>query len=245
MTNWITRLLLAAFMFVSLPLMADVDKGTKEQIVHGLKKWRPDLSFTNIMETPIDGLYHVQVVGGPSLYTSADGKYFISGDLQEVGFGRTENWRDKVYAPLRRELIQAANPDNMITYKPKGEAKAVIYVFTDLDCGYCVKLQREIPALNDMGVEVRYLAFPRAGMGSASEKKLTAVWCADDPVEAMGRMMNRQEIARKPCQTKAIEEHMKLVREMGINATPAIILGDGTLVSGYRRASQLKQILGI
>lgn len=245
MTNWITRLLLAALVVVSLPLMADVDKGTKEQIVHGLKKWRPDLSFTNIMETPIDGLYHVQVVGGPSLYTSADGKYFISGDLQEVGFGRTESWRDKVYAPMRRDLIRAANQDNMIAFKPKGEAKAVIYVFTDLDCGYCVKLQREVPALNDMGVEVRYLAFPRAGMGSPSEKKLTAIWCSDDRVEAMERMMNRKEIARKPCQTKAIEEHMRLVREMGINATPAIILGDGTLVSGYRRAGQLKEILGL
>ena len=30
------------------------------------------------------------------------------------------------------------------------------------DCGYCRKLHREISQLNDFGIEVRYLAYPRA-----------------------------------------------------------------------------------
>lgn len=240
------RILVTVVALLACPvLLADIDPAVEKKIVAGLKKWRPALKFNNFIKTPIPGLYHVQVVGGPALYVSEDGQYFIRGELEKVGFGKTESWRDKVYAPMRSKLINSASVENMIAFKPAGKTRAVIYVFTDVDCGFCLKLHNEVPALNEMGVEVRYLAFPRAGMGSASEHKLRSIWCADDPVEAMDRMKRRKGIAPKSCDTKAILDHMQLVQDMGINATPAIILADGTLVSGYRRASQLKQILGL
>ena len=241
----IRTLVIAVAMAFSPVLVAGVDPAVEQKIVAGLKQWRPDLNFTNIIQTPISGLYHVQVVGGPSIYTSVDGRYFIQGDLNKTSLGSIENWLDGVYAPRRRELIAAANPDDMVVFKPGGESRAVMYVFTDIDCGFCRKLHREVPALNDMGVEVRYLAFPRAGIGSESARKLESVWCADDPLQAMSQIKQGREIASRQCATTAIQEHMQLVENMGLNATPAIILADGTLVSGYRRAGQLKQILGL
>ena len=239
-----TLIVAVAILLPSLSL-ADIDPAVGKKLIAGLKKWQPAAKFNNFIETPIPGLYHVQMVGGPALYVSADGRHFIRGDLEKVGFGKTENWQDKMYAPMRRELIAAAKVEDMIAFKPQGESKAVIYVFTDIDCGYCLKLHREVPALNAMGVEVRYLAFPRAGLGSGSARKLKSIWCADDPIEAMNRMKQGKSIAPKSCQTAAMRNHMQLVQQMAINATPAIILADGTLVSGYRRASQLKQILGL
>ena len=239
--------ILIAIVVLSVPslLLADVDPAVEKKITAGLKKWQPAWKFNNFIETPIPGLYHVQVIGGPPLYVSEDGQYFIRGDLEKIGFGKTENWRDKVYAPMRRDLINAAEAEHMIAFKPKGKTKAVIYVFTDVDCGYCLKLHSEVPALNDMGVEVRYLAFPRAGVNSSSGHKLLSIWCADNPVEAMDRMKQRKGIAPKSCETAAISDHMRLVQEMGITGTPAVILEDGSLVSGYRRASQFRQILGL
>lgn len=242
----VTRMLAAALAMAFAPvLMADLDPAVEKKIITGLKQWRPDLNFTNIIQTPISGLYHVQVVGGPSIFTSIDGRYVIQGDLNKTSRGSVENWLDGVYAPRRRDLIAAANPDNMVAFKPGGESKAVMYVFTDIDCGFCRKLHREVPALNDMGVEVRYLAFPRAGIGSESARKLESVWCSGDPLQAMNQMKQGRVIPLQRCATTAIQEHMQLVENMGLNATPAIILADGTLVSGYRRASQLQQILGL
>ena len=46
----------------------------------------------------------------------------------------------------------------MIVFRPE-EVKHSITVFTDIDCGYCRKLHREISAYNDLGIEVRYMFF--------------------------------------------------------------------------------------
>ncbi len=40
-----------------------------------------------------------------------------------------------------------------------------------------------------------------------------------------------------------IVDHMKLVREFGINGTPALILDDGRLVSGYVPPKKLLSIM--
>ena len=44
--------------------------------------------------------------------------------------------------------------------------------------------------LNAMGVEVRYLAYPRAGLESESYYKIATAWCADDPNEALTDFKN-------------------------------------------------------
>ncbi|UTW46223.1 DsbC family protein [bacterium SCSIO 12696] len=239
-----------ALMALSLALVsalswAEVSQEQEAKIVAGLKNWRPDLNFTNVMATPIEGLFHVQVVGGPSIFTSADGTYFIQGDLNKTSLGTFENWLDTVYAPIRRDLIQSASVDDMVVYKAKGETKAVLHVFTDIDCGYCRKLHQEVPTLNDIGVEVRYLAFPRAGMGSDSEQKITSVWCSDDPLEAMTRSKQGYDLPAKECKTNAIATHMNMVAKMGLTGTPSMVLSDGTLIPGYLPAAQLKRRLGL
>ncbi|MCV6604334.1 MAG: thioredoxin fold domain-containing protein, partial [Porticoccaceae bacterium] len=175
----------------------------------------------------------------------ADGTYFIQGDLNKTRLGRTENWLDGVYAPIRRELIQSASVDDMVVYKPQGATKAVIHVFTDIDCGYCRKMHQEIPTLNAMGVEVRYLAFPRAGMDSESEHKIRSVWCADDPLQAMDRSKQGYDLPRRDCKTDAIANHLQLVEKMGLTGTPAMVLSDGTLIPGYLPAARLKGVLGL
>ena len=225
--------------------LADVDQAIQQKIVAGLKQWRSDLGYSNFRKTPVPGLYHVQIVGGPVVYVSEDGNYLIEGDLLEVQPGNLVSWREKMLAPLRRDLINQAEVSDMVVFSPTQETKAVVYIFTDIDCGFCRRMHAEVPALNQMGVEVRYLAFPRAGLGTNSSSKLESVWCADDRQAAMDTIKAGKEIPQKSCDTTALEDHMKLVRQMDINATPVIILTDGTLVSGYRRAGQLKQILGI
>ena len=59
----------------------------------------------------------------------------------------------------------------MVVYPAEGETKSKDYIFTDVDCGYCRKLHKEVPALNKAGIEVRYLAFPRGGLQSSTSKK--------------------------------------------------------------------------
>ena len=55
---------------------------------------------------------------------------------------------------------------------PAEKERHTITVFTDLDCGYCRKLHKEIDQFNAEGITVRYLMFPRAGVGSPSYDKV-------------------------------------------------------------------------
>ncbi len=126
----------------------------------------------------------------------------------------------------------------MIIYKPKEETKAVITIFTDLDCSYCRKLHAEIPKLVDMGIEVRYLAFPRQGVGSPAYDTLVAIWCARDRSEAMTQAMHGQSPGIMTC-ANPVENHMRLGQKAGIAGTPTIIFADGTMSPGYSSASRL------
>lgn len=105
---------------------------------------------------------------------------------------------------VRRAQEMAAIPDSdTVVFKAKGEEKAVINVFTDIDCGYCQKLHREVPGINEYGITVRYLAFPRAGIagpeGGVTEafRKINYVWCQKDRAEAMTEMkMTQSELSQ-------------------------------------------------
>ena len=68
----------------------------------------------------------------------------------------------------------------MVVYPAIGETKSHITVFTDTTCPYCHKLHAEVPELNKRGIEVRYVAFPRQGLGSPGDEQLQAVWCSKD-----------------------------------------------------------------
>ena len=42
----------------------------------------------------------------------------------------------------------------------------MVTVFTDVDCPYCARLHDRVAEYNALGIEIRYLAFPRAGIPS-------------------------------------------------------------------------------
>ena len=190
------------------------------------------------------GLYEVQVQGGPLLYITADGTHFIAGDLFEVQESGFVNVAEQGRQKERAELIAAVKPEDMIIFAPQNP-KATITVFTDVDCGYCRKLHNEVAELNDLGIAVHYLAFPRAGLGSPSFRKIASAWCATDRGAALTSLKNGEEIPENVCADNPVAAQMLLGEQVGVNGTPALVLEDGTLVPGYRPAKELAKLLGI
>jgi thiol:disulfide interchange protein DsbC len=129
----------------------------------------------------------------------------------------------------------------MIVFKPKA-TQHVIYVFTDIDCGYCRKLHSEIDQYLKLGIEVRYLFFPRAGKDSDSYFKAVTVWCAKDRNAALTKAKSGENLARKQCDNP-IDEHMALAEAMGANGTPMIVTEKGVIMPGYVPAEQLLKML--
>ncbi len=217
----------------------------QKAVTAGLTKHAPDLKVADIFSTPIKGIYEVHIENGPLLYAAKDGLHFFVGDLYKVTEKGMANLTEIQRGLARKELLDTVKPKDMIIYPPEGDVKSRITVFTDIDCGYCRKLHQEVPALNKLGIEVRYLAFPRAGAKSGSADKLATAWCAKDPNKTLTQLKNNESVPIKTCDNHPIASHFALGGDLGVRATPTLILDDGQIISGYRPAADLAKELGV
>ncbi|MEM1231723.1 MAG: DsbC family protein [Pseudomonadota bacterium] len=247
----VTAVLTAMLLSTSLlaapqPEEKEVAIGVKggEKIAAQLKRLRPDLPIESVTATPADGIVAVNLSDGSTYYGTADGRYLLSGDLFSLTGVELVNVSESERSVKRREVLAAINTGDTVTFAPAKETKASLYVFTDVDCGYCRKLHQEVPALNAKGIAVHYLAYPRAGVGSKSYDKIVSAWCADDRQDALTRLKAGQTIADRTCANPVADQY-GLGRALGISGTPAIILQDGTLLPGYLPAEQLAETMGI
>ncbi len=104
---------------------------------------------------------------------------------------------------------------------------------------------------NELGIEFRYLAYPRSGVGSPSYLKALSVWCAKDPQEAMSfakggaKLAQIKEITQvkdKDCKD-TILGHMAAARQVGVTGTPTLVFDNGQVAPGYVEPKRLIQIL--
>jgi thiol:disulfide interchange protein DsbC len=213
-------------------------------IIARLRELRPDLPIEGVRPAPIPGMFGVELAGGQILYVTSDARYMIAGDLFELGSEELINLAEQQRIVKRRELMATVAEDEELVFSPEGVTRTSISVFTDVDCGYCRKLHLEVPAMNAMGIEVRYLAYPRAGIGSASYDKIVTAWCSDDRNDALTRLKRGEELASVTCDNPVARQFL-LGRKVGVTGTPAIVLPDGQLLPGYLPADELAKALGI
>ena len=214
-----------------------------DAVLAKLKALRPDLALESARPAPIAGMVAITMANGSALYASADGRYLIAGDLFELG-PTLVNLSEQARNDKRKTLIAAISPADMAVFPAQGHRKAVITVFTDVDCGYCRKLHLEVPQLNKLGVEVRYLAYPRGGVDSPGYAKLVTAWCSADRQEAITRMKKGEELPPKTCDNPVAHEY-EIGQLSGLTGTPSIVLEDGRMLAGYLTADELAQRLGI
>lgn len=203
------------------------------------------LHVTKVSATEIKGIHEVEVDGRGTVYAAQDGDFFFVGELYRVEPNSLVNVTEQKKNGVREKLLASLDRDDMIVFSPKGEVKASITVFTDVDCGYCQKLHQEVPQMNDMGIEVRYLAYPRAGIGSESYQKVVSAWCADNKQEALTRLKQRQSIPNNACENNPVAKQFQIGQLMGVTGTPSLILENGEMVPGYMPAQRLAERLGV
>jgi len=213
-------------------------------LVARLKALRPEIPIESVAATPLPGIIQLNLSGGTVFYGTEDGRYLFAGDLYELGDKDLVNLAEQGRIDKRHQLMAAVDPKDMVIFPATGQTKAVINVFTDVDCGYCRKLHQEVPRLNELGIEVRYLAYPRAGIGSRSYEKIVSAWCSDDPKTAITTLKAGKEIPDITCPNPVADEYM-LGQQVGVNGTPAIVLEDGRLLPGYMPADDLAATIGI
>jgi thiol:disulfide interchange protein DsbC len=176
------------------------------------------------------------------LYVTGDAKYAFTGQLVDVA-NRT-NLTEPALATARLSLLEQMPESKMIVFEPEGEVNHTITTFTDIDCPYCRKMHQEMATLNEQGIRVRYMLFPRAGIDSRSYEKAVSVWCADDRQRELTLAKNGADPEQRECDNPIVE-HMRFAERMGLTGTPLTITDTGDKIGGYMPANDLAERLDV
>ncbi len=229
--------------FVAMVASAQ-EQSAEDAVRENLQKIIPEeLEITSITQTPMEGVYHVQL-GNQDLYAYSRGEFLMLGDVYDVD--RQISWSDERKEKARQQALMEFNQwsENEMIIMGDPDGTRYITVFTDTDCGWCQKFHRDIPALKEGGLKVRYLMWPRAGIGSDSYDEAIAVWCAESPPDAMTTAKAGEEIERKFCE-HPVKEHLQMGSRLGVQGTPFILLDNGEVLGGYVPPEQILAEAGL
>jgi thiol:disulfide interchange protein DsbC len=228
---------------LALPLIAQADSA--QRLADSLVVNGQPMPVVSVRETPMAGIFEVRLENGETFYSNATGDHFLVGDLyQNADTGLVNLTEQGRNGERAARLAQVAEQDRVV-FRGDGETRATLMVFTDTTCPYCRQLHKEVPKLNEMGIEVHYLAFPRTGMKGEGARVMQQVWCADNPTEAMSAAKRDERLESGGSCDNPVEEQYHLGLELGVQGTPAIVLPDGRLVPGYVPAERLADMLGL
>lgn len=186
------------------------------------------------VETEIDGVYMTRF-GNRFAYLMEGGRYIFIGDLVDLEQARN------VTESSRRQMIvdelAAFGEGKRVIFPAVDEERAVLNVFTDTSCGYCQQLHSEVEFLQQAGISVHYLPYPRGGNRGPGYHPLKQVWCSDDQQTAMGIAKGAAEgnldAAENCAAANAVDEGYLLGNRIGVSGTPSLYTNDGTKFNGY------------
>lgn len=238
--NLLTRIVPLMLLLAPIILYSgdSADTDTEADIEHLREKYE---NVDDVRPTPVPGLYELRF-GYRIAYVDASGQFgFLgSGDLQDVSSG--ENLTASRRAEVRRELLASLDEWDTLDFMPD-RTEHELLVFTDVDCGYCRRLHQQMAEYHELGIGVRYVAFPRSGPDTDSWNTMQSVWCSDDRPAALTVAKAGGFVRERQCDSVSVERHFELGREIGLSGTPALLTPGGELIPGYVPPRRLAAIL--
>jgi thiol:disulfide interchange protein DsbC len=232
-------LLAAVLLSVAVPATAEEVSAELQKVRDTVSSRFTEIKPEEVFESPLPGWYTIRK-GAIVAYISADGRYLLQGDV--IDLQENTNLSEESRNDARVDMMAAVPNDQLIVFSPE-HVEHTVSVFTDIDCTFCRRLHSQIDQYLEQGIEVRYFLYPRNGPKSPSWAKAENVWCANDRNEALTLAKLDKEFPTRTCDASIVSTHYSIGQDVGLRGTPAIVLDNGTLFSGYMPAEQLKQAI--
>ncbi len=194
-----------------------------------------------VLPAPIPGLWEVDVQKGGQtfpVYLDYSGKYLFNG--QVIRMSDRMNLSAERYTDLNRVDVSTISlADAIVIGKPGAKRKVI--VFDDPDCPWCKKLHGEIKQIvaRDPEVSFHILVYARSNNPQTVKKALAIVCGKPNSAKLLDDAFAGKPLPDPTCDSKAVEETASLAAKLGVRGTPAMILPDGRLISGYMPADRL------
>jgi len=238
--NKFLRPLIAASLIALTACSASADTVPKD-LKAKLQKTLQRNDIVSVETTPMKGLFEVVLSGNQIVYTNADGAYVLVGDMVDVAnkVSITEQRR----ADLMKTDFSKLPFDRAIK-EVRGDGSRKLAVFSDPDCPFCHKLEKEGLA-GVTNVTIYTFLFPLP-MHQDAERKATALWCASGAQPTAWRAWMDEgklpEPAKTDC-TNPVQANLALGEKLGINGTPALIFASGKIVPGAIPKDKIEALL--
>lgn len=234
----ITQLFLAFALLVLGQVSVNADEASVKKAVEGAY---PKFKVESVTKTPFAGLYEV-FMAGQIIYTDekmtfliAEGRLVDPKTKKDITGERLEELTKIDFSSL--PLEQAIKV-------VKGNGSRKLVVFSDVDCPYCKRLERnELANINDLTIYT--FLYPLQQLHPDAPAKSKAIWCAPNRVAAwQDWIMNDQvpKAANNNCPVP-LEKVGELAKKIGVTSTPTLIFADGKRMMGAQPYKEIEAAL--
>jgi thiol:disulfide interchange protein DsbC len=123
------------------------------------------------------------------------------------------------------------------------DAKFKIIVFTDPECPFCKKMHAQMQEVVKQDPNVAFLLkmFPLKIHPGAYEAAKSIV--CNKSLEMLQDSYDGKQIPPPLCETKVVDQNIALAHQLGIHSTPTMVLPDGRVFPGYKKAADILRLL--
>jgi len=200
----------------------------------------PKFKVEKVTKTPYAGLYEV-FMGGQIIYTDekltfliAEGRLVDPKTKKDITGERLDELTKIDFSSL---------PLDQAIKVVKGNGSRKMVVFSDVDCPYCKRLERnELTNITDVTVYTFLYPIEQLHPDAASKSKL--IWCANNRAKAWEDWILRDVLpsAAGTCEVP-LEKVGQLARKIGVTSTPTLIFADGKRMLGAQPYKEIERML--
>jgi thiol:disulfide interchange protein DsbC len=227
--------LVAVAVHAQTPAPAAPLSAESAQVKKLLEQKFPGAVVGSVARSPYFGLYEV-LFDEQLVYTDAKVSYVFVGNVYD---GATK--KNLTEAKLR-ELSRVAFdklPLELAMKKVKGNGQRKLAIFSDADCPFCAKLEKELKSIDN--VTIYTFLYPIDQLHPDAARKSRIIWCAPDKVKAWDAFFATGAL---PKNNGDCDNPMAATRELGqkmrVSATPTLVFADGSVVPGALPAERLE-----
>lgn len=215
----------------------------KEEAAALLKEIAPMVKVLDVKMTPLKSMWQIDIESngrkGP-VYLDFTKRYLISGSIVDIKSKR--NLTNEAEEDLNRVNVSQIPLGDALVMGERNAKKKVI-VFTDPECPFCAKIHQELKKVvaerKDIAFYIKMYPLP---IHKDATEKAKAIVC-EKSLKLLDEAYEKKPLPKAKCKAPVIDENIKLAKKLGIAGTPALVMPDGRVISGYRDANALKLLI--
>lgn len=189
------------------------------------------------------GIWEVQVEKESKrypLYIDFSKSYVVAGNIIRLEDGR--NVTRRRMAELNRVYVARIPLEDALLLGNPQASKRVI-VFTDPECPYCKKLHVELKEAVRQDPDLAFLIklFPLKMHPNAYDVSRSIV--CNKSMELLEASFAGKPVPPPLCETPVVDRTIALVGELGIRSTPTLVMPDGRILPGFKKAADILGLL--